>query len=224
MARGIRQLYVTLILVTLPGLAGADEASREAAAVDRAVERVVARVEPSIACVLVSRSEAYHKLFGEPEAREPGKLGEFHPDRAGFRLPSAERPEIAALIRQLQSQPRGFDPADLQTELLRVLKARYDLSDSAYVPASYGSGVVIDREGLVLTFYHVIRDATKLYVRLPGHKGSYANIYAADPVSDFAVLKLLDRAILPLVSVAARRRRPAPQRSVRCYHGLPVHC
>jgi len=207
MGRHICQLLVIVVAVTgVP--ARADEPSAEAAAVDQAMRRVVARVEPSIACILVSRSDAYHKLFGEPASKTPGQLGAFPAKHGELRLPPADNPEVAALTRQLRKQPRGFDPADLQTELLQILKARYDLSDPNYVPASYGSGVVIDRDGLVLTYYHVIREATKLYVRLAGHKGSYADIFAADPISDLAVLKLLDRSVLPLEPVARGNGSP----------------
>src|SRR5262249_15808239 len=58
-----------------------------------------------------------------------------------------------------------------------------------FVPELYGSGVVIDESGLVLTAEHVIRGATNLYVRLPGERGGYAEIVAADQRSDLAVLK-----------------------------------
>jgi serine protease Do len=51
--------------------------------------------------------------------------------------------------------------------------------------------VVIDPAGLVLVNYHTIEGATKVYVHLPGGKGSYADIHAADARSDLAVLKLL---------------------------------
>src|SRR5207253_5161210 len=85
-----------------------------------------------------------------------------------------------------------WDPA-INQELLRP----YDLADPSNVPESYGSGVVISDKGLVLTNYHVVRDATKVYVRLPGGKGSYADIHAADPRSDLAVLKLLDPQVRP---------------------------
>ncbi len=81
--------------------------------------------------------------------------------------------------------PRGFVQPD---EAGRDL----DLSRTDRVPESYGSGIVIDRTGLVLTCAHVIQNATKLYVRLPGGKGSYADIQASDPRSDLAVLRLID--------------------------------
>src|SRR5207249_9340904 len=72
------------------------------------------------------------------------------------------------------------------------------LSDPEQVPESYASGVVVSAEGLVLTNFHVVRDATKIYVRLPGGKGSYANIHAGDSRSDLAVLRLLDSSLTPL--------------------------
>src|SRR5207248_850385 len=68
-----------------------------------------------------------------------------------------------------------------------------DLSLPDTVPESFGSGVVIDAGGLVLTNAHVVRDATKIYVRLPGNRGSWADIHALDPRSDLAVLKLTDK-------------------------------
>ena len=61
------------------------------------------------------------------------------------------------------------------------------------MPESYGSGIVLDaKEGLILTLAHVVHKATKIYVRLPGGRGSWADIHASDPRSDLAVLRLLD--------------------------------
>ena len=58
---------------------------------------------------------------------------------------------------------------------------------------SVGSGVVVSETGLVLTNAHVVHNATKIYVRLPGGRGSWADIHASDPRSDLAVLRLLSR-------------------------------
>jgi S1-C subfamily serine protease len=59
-----------------------------------------------------------------------------------------------------------------------------------FVPESYGSGVVIDEKGLILTNEHVVRGATSLYVRLPGCKGCNAKLLASDERSDLAVIQL----------------------------------
>lgn len=115
----------------------------------------------SVACVVVSRSDKYPKPAKPPA--HAGQLGDF--DRAAF---------VKA------------DPAKT------ALADRLDLSDRANIP-DHGSagGVVIDPAGLILTNYHTIDGATKVYVHLPGGKGSYADIHAADSRCDLAVLKLL---------------------------------
>jgi S1-C subfamily serine protease len=67
---------------------------------------------------------------------------------------------------------------------------KFEPENPTFVPELYGSGVVIDDSGLVLTNEHVIRGSTARYVRLPGEKGCSASILAADQRSDLAVLKL----------------------------------
>jgi serine protease Do len=75
-----------------------------------------------------------------------------------------------------------------------------DEANRVPVPDSYGSGVVISSQGLVLTNYHVVRGTGTIQVRLPGirdengvegpARGGSATIIAADNRSDLAVLKL----------------------------------
>lgn len=132
------------------------------AAVEKQLKDSAAAAGPSIATVVVSRSERYPK---STNADAPGRLGGFDPKEFVKNDPSPER---AALARAL------------------------DLSDVKAIPDhGYAGGVVIDAPaGLVLTPYHVIDGATKVFVFLPGG-GSYADIHAADARSDLAVLKLL---------------------------------
>ena len=133
-------------------------------ALQKAVQKTIRENEASIACIIVSRSELYRKKPGA----SPGKLGDFDPAEVEF------EPGMSARER---------------TQLLKKL----DLADTNNFPAAFGSGIVIDAGGLVLTNYHVVQDATKLYVRLPGGKASYANIIAADPRADLAVLELISK-------------------------------
>ena len=114
--------------------------------------------------MVVSRSDKYPDPG--PSADHPGRLGGFDPDEF---VKASPTPDRAALVRRL------------------------DLSDPDSVfDHGHAGGVVIDAAGLVLTNYHVIDGATKIYVHLPGGTGSYADIHAADARSDLAVLKLLD--------------------------------
>ncbi len=135
------------------------------------IHRLIEKAEPAIACISISRSEQYRNFTTPKEgakegAASPGKLGIF--DARSMRMH----------MHHLNQEQR---------ELINKL----DLSSADSFPESYGSGVVIHEKGLILTNYHVVRGAKKIYVRLPGGIGSYADILAADGRSDLAILKMI---------------------------------
>lgn len=91
--------------------------------------------------------------------------------------------------------------ADSNTTQPLILQPRLQSQDPndpeywRFEPLSFGSGVVVDDEAHILTAYHVVRSSyenprQQILVRL--HDGSkfQAQIYAADPRSDLAVLQL----------------------------------
>src|SRR4051812_6381804 len=98
-------------------LPGANEEDlRQALALQKVMQQAIARVEPSVACVLVSRSDAYQRLgFGSDKDR-PGRLGDFDPD--------------------LAESAHGVSGEDRSK-----LRARLDLADPNHVPQGFGSGV-----------------------------------------------------------------------------------
>ena len=54
-----------------------------------------------------------------------------------------------------------------------------------------GSGSVLDKQGHILTNYHVVEDANKVWVTLPGGKDPFeGEIVGQDPDNDIAVLKI----------------------------------
>jgi serine protease Do len=157
------------VLLLLPAPATSEERDRfaDVLALQEAVHQSIDRAEPSIACVLVSRSDKYRSLM-PAGPHEPGRLGGFNPQRLHL----------------------GMDPSSPEYQAI----SRLDLSNPDNVPESYGSGIVLDdKEGLILTLAHVVRNATKIYVRLPGGRGSWADIHAYDTRSDLAVLRLIER-------------------------------
>jgi S1-C subfamily serine protease len=166
--RARTRAWPLLALLVGAGLARGQERDRlaDVLALQEAVQQVIERAEPSIACILVSRSEGYRD-FGQPPSTTPGRLGAFEARLALLRV------------------------ADHDTRL-RQKVANLDLSNPDTVPESYGSGVVIDEAGLILTHAHVVHKATKVFVRLPGNRGSWADVHASDPRSDLAVLRLID--------------------------------
>src|SRR5262245_25360058 len=54
-----------------------DEAGdlKQALALQKAMQKAIRDAEPSIACILVSRSDLYQKLGHRPNPEQPGKLG-----------------------------------------------------------------------------------------------------------------------------------------------------
>ena len=64
-----------------------------------------------------------------------------------------------------------------------------------------GSGVVISPDGYVLTNDHVVENATKIIVTLPGGEEYNADVVGMDNVTDLALLKL-DGSDFPYVKMA----------------------
>ncbi len=161
-----------LVLVLTTSLAGTEDAPaiKQVQALQQMIQKTIKAAEPAIASILVSRSEMYQKYGFEYSPYEPGKLGDY---------------DVTRLDKFLQN--KGL-PREKRDEIIRQL----DLADADNVPESFGSGVLIDDKGLILTPYHVVLGATKILVRLPGGKSRYADIHAADPRSDLALLQVQD--------------------------------
>ncbi|HET6575693.1 MAG TPA: trypsin-like peptidase domain-containing protein [Fimbriiglobus sp.] len=129
------------------------------------LRKVIAAAEPSVVAIVVSHSSQYPPLPAD-NRKVPGRLG-------GYEPPDAVR---IAGWRRLAEKP---DPLDLSDP--------HNARDYLF-----GSGVVLDADGLVLTTYNLIEGATKVYVRAASGQGYYADIHAADARSDLAVLKPAD--------------------------------
>jgi S1-C subfamily serine protease len=70
----------------------------------------------------------------------------------------------------------------------------YDLGRAA------GTGLVIGRDGIVVTNHHVVQDATSITVRVPGGTKYVANVVGYDADDDIAVLRLTDATHLRTVA------------------------
>src|SRR5579885_3586798 len=183
MRRG--HLVWLLLLAAVPAAPAGDRPGREnVKAAEEYVKRLIEDAKPSVVAVVVSHSDKYPPL-PPAERSVPGRLGRYV-------LPQP----LPGLRFAAPTEPN-----------------KLDLSDPQNIPDNqYGSGVVLDdADGLILTAYHLIEGATKIYVRTSAGKGSYADIHAADARSDLAVLKLLDRpAGLKAVRIADVRLGPGP--------------
>jgi serine protease Do len=92
---------------------------------------------------------------------------------------------------------------DVQIEVapgggLRPIKTHRSPSDPDFVPDAFATGVVVDRHGLVLTYYHVLRLKSQHYVTTPDRRVYSARIKAADPRSDLAILEIEADNLMPI--------------------------
>ena len=90
---------------------------------------------------------------------------------------------------------RGFRADPFAPELQPRDAVPPQPTDSDFIPTEYGTGVVIDKQGLIVTNYHVLGKSTDDYdlehwVATADHKLRLATIKATDPRSDLAVLEI----------------------------------
>src|ERR1700686_758441 len=62
-----------------------------------------------------------------------------------------------------------------------------------------GSGFVIDKEGHILTNYHVVADARQVEVTLHNHRSYKATVIGTDPAHDLAVIQIKAPELVPAV-------------------------
>ncbi len=71
-------------------------------------------------------------------------------------------------------------------------------TDPNFIPQEYGTGVVIDAAGLILTHYHVLGENDDHWVTTTEGKVYRARIQAADPRSGLAVLSIAATDLVPI--------------------------
>ena len=66
---------------------------------------------------------------------------------------------------------------------------------------SLGSGVIIDKSGLILTNNHVIKDADEITVKFANKQEATGKIVGTDPRTDLAVIRVSTKEDLPVVAL-----------------------
>ncbi len=96
--------------------------------------------------------------------------------------------EYATLTRSVVPSVVSIDTAGVRTERLLDLYGRTRLK--RYPTQGQGSGVIVSKEGHVITNHHVIAGQQQIQVTLHGGKTHVARLIGEDTLLDIAVLKL----------------------------------
>jgi S1-C subfamily serine protease len=109
-------------------------------------------------------------------------------------LAMASLPPNPNLTPEEQTNIRVYEGANRGVVNILTRTVTYDRFFMLPTPeesAGAGSGSIIDKQGHILTNYHVVEDANKIWVTLPGGKEPYeGEVVGEDKETDVAVLKI----------------------------------
>ena len=88
-------------------------------------------------------------------------------------------------------------PSVVTVHSSRMVPGRLPLTGKALVKG-LASGVILDRDGYIVTNYHVVEDASELAVALADGTLHQTRIVGADPESDIALLKIDAEGLRPI--------------------------
>ena len=113
---------------------------------------------------------------------------------------------VKHIIDSEQATIKLFEDAAPSVVFIRTSQIRqsYWRRNAMEVPAGSGSGFIWDKEGHIVTNYHVIEDAQRIRVTLSDQSTHDAELIGIEPSKDLAVLKInvddLDLTPIPITS------------------------
>ena len=100
-------------------------------------------------------------------------------------------PSVVAITREKDPdnpETRAVRGLEKDPTVLAIEGGRFEAEDFLALPGNFGSGVVIGDGGEILTVYHLLQGASRIRVRAVDRQEFDAEIIAADPRSDLAVI------------------------------------
>jgi serine protease Do len=102
--------------------------------------------------------------------------------------------EVVPSVVSITSSRTFVQRAPLTLEDLMRGRQRAQLAKST----SLGSGVIVSKEGHILTNHHVIADMTEIRVQLTDGRNAAARLIGSDPSTDIALLRVDENNLTPL--------------------------
>jgi len=142
--------------------------------------------------------ETTHQVFSELPAQRS--------DRGFESFAEAVKKVAPAVVRIVTAL--SYNPADassgVRDPLRSYVSGQVPRVRSGHVEAGLGSGVIVTRDGYILTTSHLVAGANELGVTLQDGRDFNAKLIGADAKSDIAVIKI-DAHDLPTVTLADSR-------------------
>jgi serine protease Do len=107
---------------------------------------------------------------------------------------------VVAIARVRRNERDDVSPLELPADPFGRFQIQQDPrpGDPEFIPNEYASGVVVDRNGLILTNFHVVGEDSDLFVTTVDRRVYRAEIRAADARSDLAVLSIDATDLVPI--------------------------
>jgi S1-C subfamily serine protease len=118
-----------------------------------------------------------------PPVPQLGPVEEVAPQTSRLFDPQGMTPEEAINVAVYEAVNRGVVNITSKAKGERFLMLELQSEGS-------GSGAVLDRDGHILTNYHVVQDATEVQVTLYNGESYEAELVGADPLNDLAVIRI----------------------------------
>ena len=140
-------------------------------------------------------SFAETKEVGEPEAFTPTTVAAL--DLDDVEILSRLNDEYARLTNAVIPSVVSIDTAGIKTEQLIDMRGRPRIR--SYPTQGQGSGVIVSKEGHVITNHHVIAGQQKIRITMNNGDVYGATMIGEDPLLDIAVIKIdSDKKFIPL--------------------------
>ncbi|MDD5406561.1 MAG: Do family serine endopeptidase [Sulfurovaceae bacterium] len=107
---------------------------------------------------------------------------------------------VVNINTKMKAQPNEYRNLFNDPLFRQFLDPRYSQTiPKEYIPKGAGSGVILTSDGIIVTNYHVVADATEITVTLPSNKKEYkAKLIGIDKDSDLAVIKIDAKNLKPI--------------------------
>lgn len=140
-----------------------------------------------LAVFLLSWSPA---LAQAPEARSRFQEPVSYRDIVKKVLPAVVSIEVTEFKPTARARARDLDPSDVPDGPTREFLEEQQRRQRNAPQSQFGSGVIIDKTGIIVTNHHVIDGAAQVKVILQDGKSYTSRNMASDPKTDVAIIKL----------------------------------